>query len=279
MAERNELRNGRFTHNLDAWTASSAVYSAGDGDDHYGVAVLSTGGGYISQTFAIPRIRIYSIHASVKAIGAGLSDDECQIVIEDGDGNTVKEINLEGTADTWTENDETIGLASGTTFTIKIINNSAAGDVRVDDVWLYYVPMSRANIAARTEEKLGRLSDDRSLSTTASGTKTEGDFTYAIDAALRSVGAINPETGLPDVRYLNEETLQSALDYAENEMLEQLQRDYATEVDVQVGQRRESLSQISKTLGEIRSGKNGSPGRVVMRTITHAGSKDFEPHG
>jgi len=279
MSERNELMNGRFAHDLDNWTASNAVYSAGDGDDHYGVAVLTTGGGYISQTFAISRIRSYSIHVAVKAVGADLSTGQCQLIIKDGDGNTVKTINLTGTADTWTENENSVGLAPGTTFTLKIINNSADGDVRIDDIWLYFVPMTRANIAARIEEKIGRLADDRSLSTTASGSKTEGDFTYSIDAGLRSVGAINPETGLPDVRYLSEETLQTAIDYAEGELIEQLQRDYATEVDVQVGQRRESLSQISKALGEMKSGKGGSPGRVVMRNIKHAGSKDFKPHG
>ena len=119
MSERNELMNGRFTHDLDNWTASSAVYSAGDGDDHYGVAVLSTGGGYISQTFAISRIRLYSIHVAVKAIGADLSAGKCQLIIFDGNNNTVKTENLSGTADTWTDNDLTVGLAPGTTFTLK----------------------------------------------------------------------------------------------------------------------------------------------------------------
>lgn len=277
MSERNHLSNGRFTHNLDQWTLSGAEYSAGDGDDHYGVAVLSTGGDYIEQTFAISRIRTFSIHLSLKAVGGDLSSTQCQLVITDGSGNTVITEDLTGTADIWTENNISVGLAPGTTYTLKIINNTATGDVKVDDVWLWFVPLTRAEIAARVDEKLGRLADDRSLSTTASGSKTEGDYTYSVDAGLRSIGAINPETGLPDVRYLGQESIQTALDYVEKEILEQLQRDYAVEVDISVGQRRESLSQIGKAVGDIASGKEGkSGGRVVMRKMYHPRVEDFE---
>jgi hypothetical protein len=275
MVELSHLFNGRFTHNLDQWTASGAEYSAGDGDDHYGIAVLSTGGDYISQTFTVERTRQYNIHISVKAVGSSLSSTQCQVIIQDGNGNTVTTQNLSGTADTWTENTIELGLASGTTYTFKVINNSAAGDVRIDDVWLWHVPMSRAGMATRVSAKLARLATDRSLSATASGTKTEGDYTYAIDAGLRSIGAVNPETGLPDVRYVTTESLQAALDWVEKEMLEQLQRDYAIEVDVQVGQRRENLSQIGKAIGEMAGG-NTKGGKVVMRKMHYPRPEDFE---
>jgi hypothetical protein len=273
MIERSHLFNGRFKHNLDQWTASNAVYSAGDGDDHYGVAVLSVGG-YISQTFTIPRVRSYAIHVAVKAVGSALSTGQCTLTITDGNGNAVKTQNLTGTADTWTDNDISAGLAPGTTYTFKITNASAAGDVRIDDVWLWFVPMTRANMAVRVSEKIGRLATDRSLSTAVSGTKTEGDYTYAVDAGLRAVGAINPETGLPDVRYLDEENLQTALDYITTEIVEQLKLDYAVEVDIRVGQRAESLSQISKALGDMSGQKSG--GRVVMRRMKYPRREDFE---
>ena len=274
--EKSYLFNGRFTHNLDQWTASGAEYSAGDGDDHYGVAVLGTGGEYISQTFTVERIRLYAIHISIKAIGSSLSSTQCQLIITDGNGNTVSTQNLSGTSDTWTENNIELGLASGTTYTFKIINNNAAGDVYIDDVWLWYVPMTRANMAARVDEKLGRLADDRSLSTTLSGAKTEGDYTYAVDAGLRSVGAINPETGSPDVRYVTEVSLQTALDWIEKEILEQLQRDYAVEVDVQVGQRRENLSQIGKAIGDMAGNDAKGGGKIVMRKMHYPRPEDFE---
>ena len=274
MIERSHLNNGRFEHSLDQWTASSAVYSAGDGDDHYGTAVLSVSG-YIEQTFTVIKTRVYSIHLAVKAIGASLSSAQCQLIIKDGNGNTVSIQNLTGTADTWTDNDITLGLASGTTYTLKIINNSASGVVRIDDVWLWFVPMTRALMATRTHTKLGRLATERSLSTTASGVLTEGSYTYAIDAALRAVGAINPETGLVDVRYLDASSLQTALDFIEREMIEQLQRDYAVETDIRVGQRSESRSQIAKILGDMNANQSGG-GKVVMRRLHRERPEDFE---
>jgi len=105
MSERNWLTNGRILHDLDGWTASGAAYSAGDGDDHYGVAVLSTGGDYIEQDFGVPHARSYTLHLSVKAVGADLSGSQATARIVDGDGNTVVTQSLSGTADTWTENE------------------------------------------------------------------------------------------------------------------------------------------------------------------------------
>jgi len=267
MIERSHLSNGRFLQNLSNWTAVNAVYSAGDGDDHYGVAVLSVGG-YIQQTFNVPRSRQYSIHLAVKGL---LTSSQAQLIITDGRGNTVKTVNLTGAEWSWTDNDITAELAPGTTYNFKLINNSASGAISVDDIWLWFVPMTRSAMAARVHAKLGRLASERSYSVTASGALTEGSYTYGVDAGLRSVGAINPETGTPDVRYLDEENIQTALDYIENEMVEQLQRDYSVEVDVRVGQRQESLSQISKILNETSAGgssKSGG-GRIVQRKLTH----------
>jgi len=180
---------------------------------------------------------------------------------------------LTGSASAWTDNDITAGLAPGTTYTIKLINNSASGAIKVDDIWLWFVPMTRSAMAARVHNKIGRLATERSYSTTPSSGLTEGTYTYAVDAGLRAVGAINPETGLPDARYLDEENIQTALDFIEREILEQLQRDYSVEVDVRVGQRQESLSQISKALGETVSSGSKGGGRIVTRKLTHDGDR------
>ena len=274
MVERSYIYNGRFLHSLTQWETSDAVYNAGDGDDHYGVAVLSVGG-YIQSTFTVPNIRSYSIHAAVKAVGASLSAGQCQLIITDGNGNTVLTQNLTGTADTWTDNDLSAGLSAGTTYTLKIINNSASGAVKLDDIWVWFVPLTRVQIATRIHAKLGRLATERSLTATASGALTEGSYTYAIDGGVRAVGAINPETGLPDVRYLDEENIQTALDFIEREMLEQLQRDYAVETDIRVGQRSESLSQISQALGNMASGGSKGGGRIVMRKLHHNRPEDM----
>lgn len=278
MSERSQLINGRFLHDLNGWTASGATYSAGDGDDHYGVAVLATGGGYIEQDFAVPFVRSYTLSIDVKAIGGDLAGTNVQAIITDGNGNTVASLSLDGTADTWTANSNDLGLAHGTTYNLKIINNDFGANVRIDDVWLWAVPITRAAIAARVNTKLARLASNRSLSTTASGSLTEGDYTYAIDAGLRNLGAINPETGLPDVRYLSPDDANGVIDAVLMEILEQLQADYAVEADIRSGQYDEKRSQIAKNvqnlLGKDKAG-SGSAGRVVMRNLHHT-APDYE---
>lgn len=280
MAERNLLNNGRFLQDLSNWTVSNAAYSAGDGDDHYGVAVLSTGGGYIEQSFSVPRVRLYSLHISVKPVTSALTAGQATVQIKDGAGNVVYSANLTGaTLNAWEENNIEIGLATGTTYTIRITNVNHGANIKIDDAWLWFVPLSRSAIATRIHTKLGRLATDRSLTTTLSGALTEGSYTYAVDAGLRAVGAINPETALPDVRYLDAESLQTALDAVEREILEQLQRDYAVEVDIKVGQRSESLSQIGKALSEMTGGQTGTNkssggGRIVMRKLRHGDYED-----
>lgn len=275
--ERNYLANGRFLHNLDGWTASGAAYSAGDGDAHYGVAVLSTGGDCIEQDFAVPRARGYTLHVAVKAVGADLSGSQAVLSISDSEGNELPAQNLSGTADTWVENTVTLGLAPGTTYTLRITNVSATGDVRIDDVWAWWVPMTRDAMASQVHAKLARLATERSLSTAEVGALTEGDYTYAVDAGLRQIGALNPETDLPDVRYLEATLLDAVLDAIEREMLERLRRDYAVEVDISAGPHQESLSQIGKALAEMTDGvgSKSSGGRVISRSLYYR-ADDYE---
>jgi len=276
MSERNHLANGRFLQSLDNWTASGATYLASDGEDHYGIAVLSTGGDYIEQQFSVPHARAYSFHVAVKAVGAALSAGQATARIQDGDGNTVITQNLTaGTQDSWIETTTALGLAPGTTYTLRLTNVSAAGDVRVDDVWLWWVPLSRAELAARVHAKLDRLATAASFSVTASGALTEGSYTYAVDAGLRVVGAIDPETDAPDVRWLESAQVDTALDEIEREMLERLLRYYSTAVDTQVGSRKESLSQVSAALRALPAGGAGGGGRVVVRKLRHE-AEDFE---
>lgn len=281
--ERSSLVNGRFLHNLSGWTASGAAYSAGDGDEQYGVAVLEAGDS-VEQQFAVARARRYTLHVMVKAAGADLTAGQATARVVDDQGNTVLTQGLTGTADTWTENVVTLGLGPGGSYTLRISNVSAAGDVKIDDCWLWWVPLTRAGMAARIDTKLGRLASDRSYSTAASGALTEGDYTYAIDAGLRAAGAVNPETDEADIRYLDANSLDLVLDLIEREMLERLERDYAVEVDLSIGERDEKLSQISKTIGRLtgsaggvgagRAGAGGG-GKVVTRTLRREAA-DYE---
>lgn len=281
MSEFNRLSNGRFLHDLDNWTASDATYQASDGDDHYGMAKLAAGGGYIEQDFSVPRTRTYSMHLAIKPDTTDLSTSDLQLRIVDGDGNTVLTQNAGSiTADAWTEKTYEYGLASGTTYTLRITNNRSSGAVKIDDVWIWWVPLTRAEIASQIAAKLGRLATDRSLSTSESGSLTEGDYTYAIDAGLRQVGAINPETDEPDIRYTDASLLDTIIDTAEREMLERLQRDYAVEVDVQLGPRRENFSQTQKALAQLTgtgggTSGGGGGGRIIQRRLRHE-RRDFD---
>lgn len=277
--ERSLLDNGRFLQNLNLWTQNNATYLASDGDDHFGVAVLATGGGYIEQDFAVPDARSYTLHLAVKGIGAAITSGQVIARIADGDGNTVVTYNLTADADTWTESNNTPGLTPNTTYTLRLTNVSATSNVYFDDVWLWFVPITRAQIATRVHAKLGRLATERSLTTVASGALTEGSYTYAIDAALRVYGAVNPETGLPDIRYLDENQVQSVIELTRLEVLEFLQTEYAVEVDTTTGPYRQNLSQKAETIGKIiGSGKGsnggGSGGSVIQRTLTHKNGWD-----
>lgn len=270
MYERSHVQNGRFLQNLANWNAVSAVYSAGDGDEHYGVAALSTGGS-IEQQFAVPHLRSYNLRLYVKAVGSSLTAGQATVSITDNAGNTVVTASLTGTADIWTTNDFSYGLAPGQNYLIRITNVSAAGLVKIDDLYLWFVAKTRQELAQAVHAKLGRLATDRSYSTTPAGSSTEGSYTAAVETGLRTVGALDDETGLPDVRYLEVGMIDACLDAIEDEMIERLQRDFALEVDITVGPRSEKLSQVAAALGKMgNSGGGSGSGRVVIKKLSHS---------
>lgn len=250
--ERSYIQNGRFLHTLDGWNAAGgAVYSAGDGDDHYGVAVLPVGSS-ISQPFTVDEYRAFTLHLSCKADGASATPGSVTAQIADGAGNTVRAWNLSAAADSWAEQTEQIGLATGTTYTLTLTNVSHSADVALDDLWLWWLPMTRAQIAARVARQLGALATDAGKSTTPAGELTEGDYTDAIDAGLRDIGAINPVTDLPDIRQLESRQINDVLAAVERAMLSQLQRYYATLVDTKEGPLEQKLSQIATAIARTR---------------------------
>lgn len=261
MDERSLLINGHFYSRLDGWTAAGgAVYGAGDGDAQYGVASLPAGAS-IAQAFAVDRARRYTLHIAVKTANA-------TITIQDADGNSLPAQTGTGSAGVWTETSITLGLAPGTTYTLTV-SNAGGSTILVDDLWLWWVPKTRAELAGITARKLATLASDAGLSSTPNGTQTEGSYTDAIDAGLRSVGAVDPETDTPDIRGLSASLIDSCLSAIERAMLETLQRHYALLVDTKDGPSEQKLSQIAASLKAVASGASGGgkAGQVVVRSL------------
>lgn len=137
--------------------------------------------------------------------------------------------------------------------------------------------MNRATIAATVHRKLGALATDASLSTTASGDQTEGSYTDAIDAALRQLGAYDPDTEALDATLVPIALHNTLLRVVEGEMLDRLQRHYALLTDRKVGSRDEKLSQIGAALARLgsSSGSSNRGGPVIVRPLLRA-NPDFE---
>ena len=269
MDERSLLTNGHFYHRLDGWIAAAgAVYSAGDGDAQYGVVEMPVGAS-IRQAFAVDRARRYTLHLATKAGAA-------TVTITDGDGSALPGQPAPGAADVWTESSLTFGLAPGTTYTLTV-SNAGAGTILVDDLWLWWVPKTRLDLAGIVARKLGALATDAELSSSAFDGQSEGSYTDAIDAALRSVGAIDPESDTPDIRGLTAGLLDSALQQIERGMLERLQRHYATFVDTKEGPLDQKLSQIGAALKSFTGGSagGGRGGPVVVRRLDRS-TPDYE---
>jgi hypothetical protein len=116
--------------------------------------------------------------------------------------------------------------------------------------------MTRADIAARVHNRLGNLATDNGLTTTPSGSMTEGSYTYAVDDGLRSVGAFDETTGAVDVDLLTVANIPAVLDNTLFYMLTQLQGSTAALVDTTVGPYSQSLSQkkanIEKMLETVK---------------------------
>ena len=133
--------------------------------------------------------------------------------------------------------------------------------------------ITRREVAIRVEDKLGALaSGDLSLGyAPSSGTKPEGDYTFAIDGGLRAVGAVDHSTNKPEIRAIEIGMVDTLIDAVGREMLEKIENEYLTKVDLKVGPHSESFSDISKNIREKLGGAGSSTpgGRVVMRNLTH----------
>lgn len=139
--------------------------------------------------------------------------------------------------------------------------------------------MDRATLAQTVHRRLRALAEDAGLSTTASGSQTEGDYTDAIDAALRALGLVDPDTGALDISFAQVAQHNSLIGMVSGEMLVQLEVHYATLTDIKVGDREEKLSQIRaavRALGSTAGTVAAGAGSVVaVRKLTRR-ADDYE---
>lgn len=136
---------------------------------------------------------------------------------------------------------------------------------------------TRANIANITYRALGTLAADAGLSMTATEDLSEGDFTDAIDAGMRAIGAIDADTGDLDASLITNSNVDNLLLFVRRAMLERLQLHYATVTDISIGQREEKLSQIGQALARLLggAGNTGAGGQVIARPLRRE-ADDYE---
>lgn len=138
---------------------------------------------------------------------------------------------------------------------------------------------TRAEIAATVHRRLRALATDAELTTAPSGEQTEGDYTDAVDAALRAAGCVDAETDAVDVALVTSANLDAVIAATTREVLIQLAFHYAVLTDIRAGERDEKLSQIGaavRALGSSSGGSGASAGRpVIVKQLTRR-ADDYE---
>lgn len=264
MSHPNRIYNGDISRDLQNWTITGgAAFVANHGNKELGAAHLATAGDSIAQPFSIGVGRPYTIELAAK--GASTGSVTLAIINEDGVTIWTKEV---GVTTEWQACVEKVGLPWGN-HTLTLTFSDVA--VYLDDISIAWVIKSRAELAKIVHERLGVMATtaDVSLLPADDG----GWYEAPIDAALRAVGATDP-AGRPDVRYLDTDTVDAAVDQIELEALHKLHRHWSTKTDYSLGPRSESLSQIAgaidRLIGTAVGGRSAASGRSVkQRRLNH----------
>lgn len=255
----NLLDNGRFYGNLDEWTGSGTI-DRSLGYPRNGCVQL-TAGQNISQQESVSEDSFYTLHYFFRLTsGATLTAGY-------GSGYTNSHADL--TPGVWHE--ATLQFAPDVTLNESVTFAASGATAYVDAVTLLWggLPLTRQEIARKTEARLGQLATGKSLICYSNGTGVNGDYTAAIDEALRNVGAIGMY-GEPDITCLIPNSVNDALEQVYANMLQRLQSDYLLESDVSLGPRRESRSQIAKNMMDLAAGGAGNK-RVEVGRLDRSG--------
>lgn len=268
MARPNRLQNGDYARDLANWDVDGgAVFVAAQGNNELGALSLPAPGSAVEQTFTIGVGRLYMLELAARAASA---QGQLELSILNNVGDTIYTATPLTSLD-WLHHALRIGLAWGD-YRLRLAYSDTA--CYVDDVSLAWVVKTRAELAAAAADRLGVLASQAGFITGQTQYGTEGDYTDAIDEALRAVGAVDP-ADRPDVRYLDSDNLSGCLGAIELAMLNKLHRYWVTKTDYALGPRQEHLSQIQAALlaltGAAVGGRAASAGRAVQtRQLRHS---------
>lgn len=263
----NIIRNGGFRDITSYWQAQGgAQFAADQGHDQLGAAYLPGAGAAIFQEIALPDRPNWTLAAAFKAAVAGT----VTVTIANDDGQTIYTADVSLTGGDWDEWTVTLGLPADT-ITITITYGDVA--VYVDDVSAAHIPKTRYQLAVLAHAECQDLTGDISTFTAPSAPDSEGSYTAAIDAALLWVGAVN-EQNAPDVRWLDRELVGRAVDKIVEEILTgPVLAYYQKKVDVSLGPRRESYSQIANGIrqryGLVPGATHSGARRMMVIDMVH----------
>lgn len=253
----NLLRNGDFSRGLYEWTGDGAI-SRSLGYPRLNCAQLAAGQS-LSQAQGISQEQLYTLHYFYQvASGATLTV---------GYG-AVTQTHTGAPFDVWREGMLVFAVEAGEGN--EAVELAASGGVaRVDTVTLLAggLPKSRGQIAAEVAGRIVDIATDADLTSDANTMGPEGDYSAAIDEALRAVGAVN-SWGDPDVTLLPPLKINDVIEAARVSILQRVRGKYALETDVSLGPRSESRSQIASSLDEMLAGAGGSR-RPSMGKLGH----------
>lgn len=273
----NLLINGGFNGNLYQWSGTGTINRTA-GYPRLGCVSLASGA-YIQQARDIGANWLYTAHFFYQvATGATLTVSY----------NTITQTFTGSPLNVWREGVFSFALDSN-------VSNGALrfaasdGACLVDSVTFLSggLPATRAQIVTAVADNLSDLATDAGLSSTASASGPEGDYTLNLDDCLRAAGAVStfgsagltvptdadPSTwGDPDITQLEQSEISSLIQSVTDSLLTQVRSKYALETDVSLGPRRESRSQIvtniNALLGGGKSGGGGA-GRVSVGKLTN----------
>lgn len=244
----NLIQNGRFYGNLDEWSGTATI-DRSIGYPRNGCAKLDSGES-ITQDVGLGANSLYSLYYFYRLTAGATLTASYDAVTQAHSGDAVglwHEGLIEFALNESTNASVTFAASGGTAYVDAVVLRSGA------------IPTTRANIASVVANRLGTLATDQSLDACSNRDGVNGDYTHAIDEALRATGAIG-NYGEPDVTRLGVDEINKVYDSAYAAMLQVLQSSYALVSGgrTSLGPRDEWAADVTKNISSLLGGGGGS---------------------